>query len=324
MMLIKLFLFFLLLLILPDMYIYKAYIRRVSQKWTHWAYWLPSLFLLLGMTLVFSIHEPRPDSMQRLSNFLLIFLCFSVPKALFVIVILFMKFLYIISGKKLYGGYVAGGLALASLIYVIYGATEGKQHFQIREVTISSDELPSGFDGYRIVQISDIHSGSWTGNGAALQKAVNLINAQHADLVLFTGDLVNNVATELDEFIPILEQIKGKDGVYSVLGNHDYSPYIKWETEEAQEANLNSLKSKQAAMGWKILNNDHVILHHHGDSIALAGVENSGNPPFPNYGDLQKALKGTEGMYKILMSHDPTHWHREVLPESDEIGRAHV
>lgn len=317
MMLIKLFLFFLLLLILPDMYIYKAYIRRVSQKWTHWAYWLPSLFLLLGMTLVFSIHEPRPDSMQRLSNFLLIFLCFSVPKALFVIVILFMKFLYIISGKKLYGGYVAGGLALASLIYVIYGATEGKQHFQIREVTISSDELPSGFDGYRIVQISDIHSGSWTGNGAALQKAVNLINAQHADLVLFTGDLVNNVATELDEFIPILEQIKGKDGVYSVLGNHDYSPYIKWETEEAQEANLNSLKSKQAAMGWKILNNDHVILHHHGDSIALAGVENSGNPPFPNYGDLQKALKGTEGMYKILMSHDPTHWHREVLPESD-------
>lgn len=218
MMLIKLFLFFLLLLILPDMYIYKAYIRRVSQKWTHWAYWLPSLFLLLGMTLVFSIHEPRPDSMQRLSNFLLIFLCFSVPKALFVIVILFMKFLYIISGKKLYGGYVAGGLALASLIYVIYGATEGKQHFQIREVTISSDELPSGFDGYRIVQISDIHSGSWTGNGAALQKAVNLINAQHADLVLFTGDLVNNVATELDEFIPILEQIKGKDGVYSVLG----------------------------------------------------------------------------------------------------------
>ncbi len=230
MMLIKLFLFFLLLLILPDMYIYKAYIRRVSQKWTHWAYWLPSLFLLLGMTLVFSIHEPRPDSMQRLSNFLLIFLCFSVPKALFVIVILFMKLLYIISGKKLYGGYVAGGLALASLIYVIYGATEGKQHFQIREVTISSDELPSGFDGYRIVQISDIHSGSWTGNGAALQKAVNLINAQHADLVLFTGDLVNNVATELDEFIPILEQIKGKDGVYSVLGNHDYSPYIKWET----------------------------------------------------------------------------------------------
>lgn len=317
MMLIKLFLFFLVLLVLPDLYIDKAYLRRVSQKWIRWAYWLPSLFLLVGMALVFSIHEPRPDSMQRLSHFLLIFLCFAVPKALFVLVILFMKLLYLLSGKRLYGGYVAGGLALGSLLYVVYGATEGKQHFQIREVTISSDELPAGFDGYRIVQISDIHSGSWTGNGAALQKAVNLVNGQHADLVLFTGDLVNNLATEVDEFMPILKQIKGKDGVYSILGNHDYSPYIAWETEEAQQANLDSLKAKQAAMGWKMLNNAHVILHHNGDSIALVGVENSGNPPFPNHGDLPKALQGTEGMYKILMSHDPTHWRREVLPKSD-------
>lgn len=316
-MLIKLFLFFLVLLILPDLYIYKTYIKRVSQKWICWVYWLPTVFLLVGMLLVFSIHEPRPDSMQRLSNFLLIFLCFAVPKALFVIVMLFMKLLYIISGKKLYGGYVAGIIALASLVYVIYGATEGKQHFQIREVTINSDELPAAFNGYRIVQISDIHSGSWTGNSGALQKAVNLINDQHADLILFTGDLVNNVATELDEFISVLGQLKAKDGVYSVLGNHDYSPYIEWETEEAQAANLRSLKEKQAAMGWHLLNNEHVIIRHDGDSIALVGVENSGNPPFPNHGDLPKALQGTEGMYKVLMSHDPTHWRREVLPESD-------
>ncbi|MCD7925750.1 MAG: metallophosphoesterase [Bacteroides sp.] len=317
MMLIKLFLFFLVLLVLPDLYIYKAYIRRVSQRWIRWAYWLPSAFLLLGMILIFSIYEPRPESMQRLSNFLIIFLCFAVPKALFVIVMLFMKLLYLISGRKLYGGYVAATLALASLVYVLYGVTEGKQHFQIREVTISSDELPAAFNGYRIVQISDIHSGSWTGNGAALQEAVDMINAQQPDLVLFTGDLVNNVSEELDEFIPILGQLKGKDGVYSVLGNHDYSPYIKWKTETAQEANLNSLKEKEAAMGWKLLNNEHVILHHNGDSIALVGVENSDNPPFPNHGNLPKALKGTEGMYKILMSHDPTHWRREVLPESD-------
>lgn len=317
MMLIKLFLFFLVLLVLPDVYIYKTYIKRVSQKWIRWAYWLPTAFLLIGMLLVFSIHEPRPDSMQRLSNFLLIFLCFAVPKALFVIVMLFMKLLYVISGRKLYGGYVAGALALASLVYVIYGATEGKQHFQVREVTVDSDELPAAFNGYRIVQISDIHTGSWTGNAAALQKAVRIINDQHPDLILFTGDLVNNVATELDEFMPVLGQLRAKDGVFSVLGNHDYSPYIEWETEEAQAANLQSLKEKQAAMGWHLLNNEHVILRHNGDSIALVGVENSGNPPFPNHGDLPKALQGTEGMYKVLMSHDPTHWRREVLPESD-------
>ena len=170
------------------------------------------------MTVIFSIHEPMPDSMYRLSNFLLIFLCFAVPKAIFVIVILIMKLLFLISGRRLYGGYIAGVVALASLAYVVYGATEGKQHFQIREVTITYKDLPDAFDGYRILQLSDIHSGSWTRNGKAIQKAVDMVNAEQADLVVFTGDIVNNIATELDEFIPILSQIKGKDGVYSVLG----------------------------------------------------------------------------------------------------------
>lgn len=317
MMLIKLFIFFLLLLVLPDWYIYRAYICRVSQKWIKWAYWIPTFFLLTGMAVIFSIHEPMPDSMYRLSNFLLIFLCFAVPKAMFVIIILFMKLLYLISGRKLYGGYVAGTLALASLAYVVYGATEGKQHFQIREVTINFKDLPEAFNGYRILQLSDIHSGSWTKNGKALQKAVDMANAQQADLVVFTGDIVNNIASELDEFIAILKQVKSEDGVFSVLGNHDYSPYIKWESEAAKKANLDSLKAKEARMGWQLLNNEHVILHRGKDSLALVGVENSGNPPFPNHGDLPKALKGTEGMFKVLLSHDPTHWRREVLPESD-------
>lgn len=210
MMLIKLFIFFLLLLILPDWYIYRAYIHRVSQKWIRRAYWIPTLFLVTGMTVIFSIHEPMPNSMYRLSNFLLIFLCFAVPKAIFVIVILIMKLLFLISGRRLYGGYIAGVVALASLAYVVYGATEGKQHFQIREVTITYKDLPDAFDGYRILQLSDIHSGSWTRNGKAIQKAVDMVNAEQADLVVFTGDIVNNIATELDEFIPILSQIKGK------------------------------------------------------------------------------------------------------------------
>lgn len=316
-MLIKLFLFFLLLLVLPDLYIYKAYIKKVSQKWIRYAYWIPTLFLFLGMAFIFSIHEPLPDSMQRLSHFLLLFLCFTVPKTMFTIVILLMKLLYMMSGRKLYGGYIAGLLALSSLAYIIYGATEGKQHFQIREIAIEYKDLPADFDGYRILQISDIHSGSWKGNKKALQKAVNMINSQEADLVVFTGDIVNNVAEELDEFITVFGQVKGKDGVYSVLGNHDYSPYIKWDSEAKKEANLESLKQKEAMMGWQLLNNEHVILHRGKDSIALVGVENSGNPPFPNYGNLPQALKSTENMFKVLLSHDPTHWRREVLPQSD-------
>lgn len=317
MMLIKLFLFFLLLLVLPDVYIYKNYIHRISQKWIRRAYWVPTLFLLAGMSVVFSIHEPRPDSMYRLSNFLLLFLCFTVPKAMFVIVSLVMRLLCLVSGKKLHGGLVAGGMAIASLAYVVYGATEGKQHFQVRETTIYYKDLPEAFDGYRILQLSDIHSGSWTKNGRALQKAVDMANAEQADVVVVTGDVVNNVATELDEFMAILDGIKGKDGVYSVLGNHDYSPYIKWETKEAQQANLDSLKAKEARMGWELLDNRHVVLRRGQDSIALVGVGNSGNPPFPNYGDLPKALQGTQGMFKVLLSHDPTHWRREVLPDTD-------
>ena len=108
------------------------------------------------------------------------------------------------------------------------------------------------------------------------------------------------------KFIPILSQIKGKDGVYSVLGNHDYSPYIKWNTKAEQQTNLDSLLAKEARMGWQVLNNEHTIIHRGHDSIALVGVENSGNPPFPNYGDLPKALKGTDGIFKVLLSHDPT------------------
>lgn len=316
MMLIKLFLFFLVLLVLPDIYIHKTYLKHTTKKWIRQSYWLITCILIISMLMIFSIYEPRPVPLQRLSCYLLIFLCIAVPKAIFVIFVLLTRLLPLPRHKH-YGEYMAGVIAMVTLGAIIYGATEGKQHFQVREVTVSSEELPAGFDGYRIVQISDIHSGSWTGNGAALQKAVNMINEQQGDVVLFTGDLVNNLAIEVDEFMPILKQIKGKDGVFSILGNHDYSMYIKWDSEEAKAANLRDLEEKQAAMGWKLLKNEHVILHHNGDSIALVGMENSGKPPFPDLADLPQALEGTDGMYKVLMSHDPTHWRRAVLPQSD-------
>ena len=144
-----------------------------------------------------------------------------------------------------------------------------------------------------------------------------MINDLKPDLIVFTGDLVNNLATELDEFIPVLSQLKAKHGVYSVLGNHDYSTYIRWNTLEEQAKNFDSLKDKQVQMGWKMLNNSHVKLYQGTDSIALIGVENSGRPPFPDYARLTEAMTGTEGMFQILLSHDPSHWQREVLPSTD-------
>lgn len=316
-MVLQLFLFFLLLMGLPDWYIYRNYIKRCTNRWFRYAYWLPTIGLLVWMALIFLMFEPRPKAMNFMSIFLITFLCVNVPKAVFTLLSLLFRFIAKTLGRGFHESWLAGAIALYTMGYLIFGAVMGKEYFQVKEVTINSKDIPEAFNGYRIVQLSDIHIGSWEGNTKAIQKAVGKINALQPDLIVFTGDLVNNLASELDEFIPILSQLKAKDGIYSVLGNHDYSLYIQWENEEEQKANLDSLKAKEAQMGWQLLNNRHVKLHHQGDSIALIGVENGGNPPFPNYADLKGAIQGTEGMFKILLSHDPSHWRREVLPDTD-------
>ena len=303
--LLLLFLFFIVLMGLPDWYIYRRYVSRWKHVWMRRLYWLPSTLLLIGMFITFGTYEPRPEAMNRLSLLLIVFLCINVPKAIFALL------------SPLCKSHIGLAIALFTMAYLVFGATEGKQHFQVKEVTIESEALPRGFDGYRIVQLSDIHTGSWGNDTAPMLKAVNIINRLQPDLIVFTGDLVNNLASELDAFIPVFSQLKAKHGVYSVLGNHDYSTYIKWDTPQQQEAQLDSLKAKQARMGWTLLNNRHVKLHQQNDSIALIGVENSGRPPFPDHARLSEAMTGTAGMFQILLSHDPSHWRREVLPKTD-------
>ena len=303
--LLLLFLFFIVLMGLPDWYIYRRYVSRWKQVWMRRLYWLPSTLLLIGMFITFGTYEPRPEAMNRLSLLLIVFLCVNVPKAIFALL------------SPLCKSHIGLAIALFTMAYLVFGATEGKQHFQVKEVTIESEALPRGFDGYRIVQLSDIHTGSWGNDTAPMLKAVNIINRLQPDLIVFTGDLVNNLASELDAFIPVFSQLKAKHGVYSVLGNHDYSTYIKWDTPQQQEAQLDSLKAKQTRMGWTLLNNRHVKLHQQNDSIALIGVENSGRPPFPDHARLSEAMTGTVGMFQILLSHDPSHWRREVLPKTD-------
>ena len=313
----ELFLLFIVLTGLPDWYIYRTYIRKWKKKAMRMLYWVPSIVLLLGMVYVFGSFKAKPESMNLLGIFLITFLTINVPKIVFSLLsLLFRAILPKSKGQKV-GNCIAGANALFIMGYILYGALFGTENFQIRETTIYSKDLPKGFENYRIVQISDIHCGSWAGDTKALQKAVKLINAQQPDLIVFTGDMVNNIATELDEFMPVLSQLKAKDGVYSVLGNHDYAMYIPWESPEKKEENLLALKQKQADMNWKLLNNRHVKLYQNGDSLALIGVENCGRPPFPNYAKLPEAMKGTEGMFKVLLSHDPSSWRREVLPETD-------
>lgn len=315
--LVELFLFFVVLMALPDGYIYRTYIRHWSNAWIKRLYWLPSLILFLLMVYTFGTYEPRPEAMNRLSLFLIVFLCVNVPKAIFSLCAWMLRAL---AGKirhHFYESYMAMAIALFAGSTIIFGATVGKERFEVKEVEIHSKDIPKAFDGYRIVHIADIHAGSWANDTKPMQRAVDIINGLQPDLILFTGDLVNNLASELDPFIPVFSQMKAKHGVFSVLGNHDYSTYIEWDTPEQEEAQLDSLKAKQAQMGWELLNNRHVVLHQNGDSIALIGVENSGKPPFPNHARLHDAMKGTEGMYQILMSHDPSHWRREVIPSTD-------
>lgn len=301
----ELFLFFIVLMALPDWYIYRHYIRHWKNKWMRLSYWIPSVSLLTAMGYIFGGFAPE-SSLSALGVFLVVFLCINVPKALFSILMPLVK-------KTAIGL----GIALLTMAYLIFGATEGKRYFQVKETTIESKDVPQAFDGYRIVQLSDMHVGSWNGDTQAMEKAVSMINDLHPDLIVFTGDLVNNLASELDNFIPVFSKLKAQDGVYSVLGNHDYSTYVHWENPEDQKEELVRLKQKQAEMGWTMLNNRHVKLYHQNDSIALIGVENSGRPPFPDYAKLSEAMQGTEGMFQILLSHDPTHWRREVLPQTD-------
>ena len=313
----ELFLLFIAMTGLPDWYIYRTYIRKWKKKAMRMLYWIPSILLLLGMVYVFGSFKAKPESMNLLGIFLITFLTINVPKIVFSLLSLLFRAILPKSKGRFLGNCIAGASALFVMGYILYGAFFGTENFQIRETTILSKDIPKGFENYRIVQISDIHCGSWAGDTKALQKAVNLINAQEPDLIVFTGDLVNNIATELDEFMPVLSQLKAKDGVYSVLGNHDYAMYIPWESPEKKEENLIALKQKQADMNWILLNNRHVKLYQNGDSIAIIGVENCGRPPFPNYAKFPEAMEGTEGMFKILLSHDPSSWRREVLPETD-------
>ena len=301
----ELFLFFIVLMALPDWYIYRHYIRHWKNKWMRLSYWIPSVSLLVAMGYIFGGFAPE-SSLSALGVFLVVFLCINVPKALFSILMPLVK-------KTAIGL----GIALLAMAYLIFGATEGKRYFQVKKITIEYKDVPQAFDGYRIVQLSDMHVGSWNGNTQAMEKAVSIINDLQPDLIVFTGDLVNNLASELDNFIPVFSKLKAKDGVYSVLGNHDYSTYIHWENPEDQKEELVRLKQKQAKMGWTMLNNRHIKLYNQNDSIALIGVENSGRPPFPDYAKLSEAMQGTEGMFQILLSHDPTHWRREVLPQTD-------
>jgi len=209
-----------------------------------------------------------------------------------------------------------GGSLISSLIY----GFSNKYNYQVKHVPLSFSNLPPAFRGLKIVQISDIHSGSFD-NKNAVAKGVQMVLDLKPDLILFTGDLINDRATEVLDYTDIFSRLKAPMGVYSTLGNHDYGDYVHWPDEAAHDQNIEDLKRTQAEMGWRLLMNEHVVLEKEGQEIALIGIENwSAKARFPKHGKMWEAYPGTEKYpFKILMSHDPSHWDAEVRPKYGDI-----
>ena len=204
-------------------------------------------------------------------------------------------------------------LSIFSLMVIFWGMLFGRFNFKVRRTEISFPDLPPAFDGYRIIHISDLHLGSLHGNQDKLERAIQLINNESPDLVLFTGDLVNNLAEETIGWETLLAGINAADGNYAILGNHDYGEYYDWPDEEAHRDNMQKLIRAHEESGFTLLLNRSVMISRKNENIFLAGVENWGLPPFKQYGDLEKALQQIpESGFTILLSHDPSHWDEEV------------
>ncbi|MBI2271648.1 MAG: metallophosphoesterase [Bacteroidetes bacterium] len=212
-------------------------------------------------------------------------------------------------------------LALASIPFfsILYGITKGKYNYKVHHVSLKFKDLPEAFNGLTITQISDIHSGSFD-DEAAVKHGIDLINKQKSDLLFFTGDLVNNLASEMEPWIPLFKQLNAPMGMFSIFGNHDYGDYVSWESEEMKQKNFNQIKEIHKELGFKLMLNKSFDIEKDGQKISLMGIENWGSGGFAKYGDLEKALSNVANdSFKILLSHDPSHWTAQTLDHSKHI-----
>ena len=213
--------------------------------------------------------------------------------------------------------------ALGVMGWFAFGFIEGWKRLELKHITFTSPDLPPYFDGYRLVQITDFHLGSFPPGNDFVQKVVDATNNEEPDMILFTGDLVNNQASEVEPYLDTLGQLHASDGIYSIWGNYDYCEYGNNHSIGALKRNRRMLYGYQESLGWHQLMNEHHVVSHGMASIAVIGVENPGQPPFTNRSNLKKAMKGLNpDMFKILLSHDPHHWRREVVGKKIQLTLA--
>ena len=300
--------------IVPDIYISAVFVRGM---WWRILWWMPTVAALAASAAF--VQGYNPQWLIRL--LFLLMLCVALPKALFCIFSMTghaASRLPALAGAGRVAdiaGVAVGALAAAVFLY---GFTIGWKQLTVRRTTLEFEHLPESFDGYRIVHFSDLHAGSYGSDTRFVERLVGLINREDADAVVFTGDIINTTYEELEPFGGVLSQILARDGVYSVIGNHDYSTYHRWPTPGGAARSLAEVKRMERGFGWHLLLNEHRTVTRGSDSIAFVGVENVGRPPFPSKGDLSAAVAGLPAhIFKVLLSHDPTHWRAEVLPCTD-------
>lgn len=319
----------LLTLVLPDVYILRFHLKTSPRiRWVRSLFLLPTILLMVFSLYLVSTETNTPRNMDLIVPFFMAYMIIALPKTLFSLVAGTGRCLGSIHHKITKAStYIATLMASALCIIMLIGFLYGPKHIVVKQQELYLTNLPASFDGYRVAQFTDLHLASMQQHHNVVRNMVDSILAYKPNLIAFTGDLVSIESRELNGFEQELGRLSAPDGVYSILGNHDYAKYARYFTKEKQETDAKTLVKKQEQLGWKVLKNNHQIIQHKDDSIAIIGVENYGKPPFPQLGDLNKAseglhiIKGTspssDKLFKILLSHDPTHWDAEVVGKTN-------
>ncbi|MEO8066689.1 MAG: metallophosphoesterase [Flavobacteriales bacterium] len=340
------FVVFLLVLVLIDLYAYKGVNTALGgwtvagRRWVRFLYWAISIGMIATLVwAAFNVQELRANrSYSFFFSLVALLMLFLLPKLVIVAFHLIEDLLELLRwvacrlGQGSAGNSDAEpitrfrflsqlGLALAAIPFagVLYGITKGRRHFNVARVTVKSAKLPAAFDGFRVVQVSDMHLGSFSLGTDIVQRGIDLINAENPDLLLFTGDLVNDFSEEAEPWLEKLSTLTARVGKFSILGNHDYSDYAQWDNAQDKAANLERLKKHHATIGFRLMLDEFKYIEKDGERIELIGVQNWGTR-FQQYGDLKKALVGTNpSLFRLLMSHDPTHWEAQVQAEKIDL-----
>ncbi len=310
------------MIVLADLFVDRHYLCRFKRhrRLLRLLWWLPGVVVLCFTVYMAQLPDFAPSDTSVFNTYLFLLGVLVVPKFAFALCSVVGWVVRWLSGFRIrrnYGHYVGVLLMVAIWYVVFYGSTVGFSTLDVRHVDFYSEDLPARFDGYRIVQFSDAHVGTYDASRRhILAKAVDTINAQRADMVVFTGDLQNMVPSEVRPHMAVLSRLHAPDGVVSILGNHDYAVYVNAD-EPTQQTYLREMVDLQRQMGWTLLLNDHRTVRRGGDSIVVAGMENDGESRIaPKLGDVGKTLRGLQGdPFTIILQHDPTCWRRKILPQ---------